>query len=107
MAKLASRPKRWQQAVTHASTALQQMMTELDVLESALGDLKEIQDEYVEWKDNLPENMQSSNVAEKLEAVCDLSIEDAATSIREALEELEGIISEAEGIDLPRGFGKD
>jgi len=64
--------------------------------DQALSNLKELQDEYQEWKDNLPENLQSSAVGEKLEAVCDLDIESA-----------QDMISEAEGLDLPQGFGRD
>lgn len=77
-----SRPKRWASACQAALSALQ--------------DLKEVQDEYEEWKDNTSDNLQSSPVYEKLEAVCDLDIESAITTIEEA-----------EGIDLPQGFGRD
>ena len=55
-----------------------------------------MQKEYEEWKDNLPENLQQSPVGEKLEAVCDLDIEGAIE-----------MVSEAEGLDLPLGFGRD
>lgn len=107
MAKQKSRPKRWEEAASKASSAILEALSKIDDLERALSDLKEVQDEYSEWKDNLPDNMQSSAVAEKLEAICDLSIEDGASSSRDALEELQGIIEEAEQIDLPRGFGRD
>jgi hypothetical protein len=50
--------------------------------------LRELQAEYQAWLDNLPENLQDSPLAEKLEAVCALD-----------LEELE--------VDLPLGFGRD
>jgi hypothetical protein len=59
-------------------------------------DLKELQDEYQEWMDNLPENLQNSPVAERLQEVCDLDVDGA-----------QDMIGEAEGIDLPQGFGRD
>lgn len=54
----------------------------------AVEELCELQSAYQEWLDNLPENLQDSVVAEKLEAVCDLD-----------LDELD--------IELPLGFGRD
>jgi type II secretory pathway pseudopilin PulG len=78
-----SRTKRWQEA---ASKAVQ-----------ALEELKEVQEEYQEWLDNLPENLQSnSNVAQKLEEVTNIDIESALNAAEEA-----------DGIDLPLGFGRD
>jgi hypothetical protein len=50
--------------------------------------LRELQEEYQEWLDNLPENLQSTALAEKLDEVCPLD-----------LEQLD--------VDLPRGFGRD
>lgn len=82
MAKSKSRSTRWSEACIAASIALQ--------------DLKDLQDEYQDWLDNLPENLQSSAVSEKLEAVCDLDIEGAIDTV-----------SDAEGMDLPLGFGRD
>lgn len=82
MAKKLSRAARWAAACTKAQDSLQELL--------------DLQQEYSDWKDNLPENLQNSPVGEKLEAVCDLMIEDAKSTI-----------DEAEGIDLPRGFGKD
>jgi hypothetical protein len=50
--------------------------------------LRQLQAAYQDWLDNLPESLQESALAEKLQAVCDLE-----------LDELD--------IDLPRGFGCD
>ena len=62
-----SRPQRWRDAVET---------------------LRELQEEYQEWLDNLPENLQSTALAEKLDEVCSLD-----------LDQLD--------VDLPRGFGRD
>jgi hypothetical protein len=80
--KQKSRADRWNEAVAAAQTALE--------------DLKAVQEEYQEWRDNLPENLESSPVAEKLDAVCELDIEGAISTI-----------DDAGSIDLPRGFGRD
>lgn len=77
-----SRADRWGEACSNARNGLE--------------DLVALKEEYEEWKDNLPENLQQSPVAEKLEAVCDLDFDSAIE-----------VIDEAEGVDLPLGFGRD
>jgi hypothetical protein len=63
-----SRPQRWAEAV---------------------ATLRALQEEYQCWLDNLPENLQDSPLAEKLQAICDLDLEDL------------------ESVDVPLGFGRD
>lgn len=87
-----SRPKRWNQAVLTARQALSEV-------ESAFEDLKEIQEEYQEWRDNLPENLEQSPVAEKLDAVVDIEL-DMDSWVEDTLDEVENV-------DLPLGFGRD
>jgi hypothetical protein len=62
----------------------------------ALGRLQDLQQAYCEWRDNLPENLQSGILADKLDAVCEIDIDSAVS-----------VIEEAEGLDLPLGFGRD
>lgn len=81
-AKPKSRGDRWNDAATAAV--------------SALSDLEDIRQEYSDWKDNLPENLQNSTLGEKLDAVIDLDIEGAKSTAEEA-----------EAADLPLGFGRD
>lgn len=102
-----SRSDRWSVAAGEAADALSQMLTHMDDLENALAALKEIQDEYAEWNDSLPENLRNSPVGEKLEAVCEINFEDIGSTVCTGLEEAEGQIQEAKDIELPRGFGKD
>jgi hypothetical protein len=80
--KSQSRSSRWAEAASAAS--------------AALSELQDIQSEYQDWLDNLPENLQSSALGEKLQAVCDIDIESAAQAA-----------DEADGADLPMGFGRD
>jgi hypothetical protein len=77
-----SRPERWSAAASEA--------------EDSLNELLSIQEEYQNWLDNLPENFQSSALAEKLQAVADIDIQSAVDAA-----------SEANSLDLPRGFGRD
>jgi len=65
-----------------------------------MNDLLEVQQEYQDWKDNLPENLQQSALGEKLDAVCDLQLDPAD-------HEIQNVIDEAANIDLPQGFGRD
>jgi len=77
-----TRPKRWTNAIS--------------VAQAAVAELLELQEEYQEWLDSIPENFEQSPVAEKLGAVCDLGVE-----------EIMDILDECEGADLPLGFGRD
>lgn len=58
--------------------------------------LKELQEEYQDWLDGLPENLESSPVAEKLDVIVELDFD-----------ELTSLLEEAEMADLPLGFGRD
>lgn len=91
-----SRPKRWSKATSKAQEAV-------DNLRDALQELKEIQEEYQEWLDNLPENLQSGSLADKLNEVTNYDVEGAQSN----LEEVESTVSDCENADLPLGFGRD
>lgn len=91
-----SRADRWNEATARVHTLC-------DDLSVALESLRDVQSEYEDWRDNLPENLQSSVLGEKLEAVCDLDIESALDSVKE----VEELMDECEGADLPMGFGRD
>jgi hypothetical protein len=54
----------------------------------AVETLRELQEEYQEWLDHLPENLQSTALAEKLDEVCSLDLDPL-------------------DVDLPRGFRRD
>ena len=97
-----SRTARWARAVAAAQEILQAARDAAEALESALSDLREIQEEYQEWRDNLPENLESSALAEKLDAVVDLDLD-----LTVELDEIESALGEADGADLPLGFGRD
>lgn len=105
MTRPPSRPKRWADAAGKALTLVTAIESHLDELESAVEELKEVQQEYQDWRDNLPENLQQSALGEKLNEVADLDLEDIASAVRDACAEAQGKIEEAEGMDLPRGFG--
>ena len=92
MAKQPSRPKRWADAIAKARVAY-------DELASAIEELKGLQEEYEEWKDNLPDNLQSSPIAEKLDTIGQIDFD--------VLDSVETAIDEAEGAELPQGFGRD
>lgn len=85
----------------------------------ALQQLEELRNEYEEWYDNMPQQLQDSACGEKLSEIVnqfdfdielDLEIEfpqiDSLTCELD-LDELESLVDEAESADLPLGFGKD
>lgn len=82
MSKGNSRPKRWADAAGKAEAALQELV--------------DLQAEYQEWLDGLPENLQAGSLADKLNEVTGLDLESALNAVQEA-----------SGTDLPLGFGRD
>jgi hypothetical protein len=56
------------------------------------SELQALADELQAWRDNLPESLQESSLASKLD---------------EAIEGLTDLVSGAANIDLPKGFGRD
>ena len=85
---------------------------------NALQELKDLQEEYQEWYDNMPEQLQSGPTGEKLEEIgnFDFDVEiDTELEVPEIecpevsidLSDLEGILDEAESAELPMGFGRD
>ena len=77
-----SRPQRWHDACQRAEAALQ--------------DLEDLREEYESWKDSLPENLQTSQLGEKLDTICDLGIQSALD-----------LVQECSDTELPLGFGRD
>ena len=56
---------------------------------AAVAALVNLQDEYRAWLDNLPPNLEGSSLAEKLQAIAELDLEELQT------------------INPPRGYGRD
>ena len=98
-----SRQQRWNDAVTKAQEALSKLQDVKQETIDAISELNEIKQEFSDWKDNLPENLVSSPLGEKLEAIVDLDLEPDENDF----DAMETAISEAEAADLPLGFGRD
>ena len=110
-----SRATRFTDACSEATSALDALDEKIEEVKAlyanvttAFENIKEVQGEYIEWKDNLPEGLDQSAMGEKLEAIenLDLDIEFEFESI-DALDELRSKIDEAEQSDFPLGFGRD
>jgi predicted Zn-dependent protease with MMP-like domain len=99
-----SRPKRWYESLASAQSAIEAVRVAMGEVESAFSELQELQQEYQDWYDNLPEGLAQSTTADLLEQITNLELEFSDSL---SLEELEQIIGEAEGVELPRGFGRD
>ncbi len=89
-----SRVDRWASACNKAILARSDLDDALEVLADLRG-------EFEEWRDAMPDNLHGSPVYEKLDAVCDLDID------RDAVMEGLDFLDEADGMDLPLGFGRD
>jgi hypothetical protein len=107
MAKQKSRTARWNDAIQEARSAYEGVKEHQDDLASAFQNLAEVQQEYIDWRDNLPENLQGSALGEKLNAVADIDIESMANDPMSNWEGVESVLDEAEGAELPQGFGRD
>lgn len=62
----------------------------------ALDELMSIQEEYETWQAAMPESLQDTETYRKLEEVTGIDIESALQTVQEA-----------DGADLPLGFGRD
>lgn len=98
-----SRTARWMAAIADARTAYDAVEAAKADLEAAMSALDDVRQEYEDWKDNLPENLASSALGEKLDAVASLDLDWDGDSI----EAVAGMLDEADGVDLPLGFGRD
>src|SRR5215831_16798909 len=107
MAKQKSRTKRWFEAIDEVRQAYEAVAERQDDLASAFRSLHDVQMEYQDWLDNLPENLQSSALGEKLQAVTEIDIESMAEDPMSNWEEVVSTLDEAEGVELPQGFGRD
>lgn len=107
MAKQKSRPVRWNEAVGEARDAYNSIMAAADELQAALSELGDLRAEYEEWRENLSENLESSPVAEKLDAILELDFENVQNDPLDNWNDVESILDEAEGAELPLGFGRD
>jgi hypothetical protein len=56
---------------------------------AAVAILIDLQDDYRTWLDNLPANLEGSRLAEKLQAITEIDLD------------------ELQAIDPPRGYGRD
>lgn len=99
-------------------TVIQKVTDARDDAQEALDELKDLQSEYQDWYDNMPYQLQDGPTGEKLTEITNLDLEwdpDLEFQVPEMpdvdmdfdLESLENVLDEAEGADLPLGFGRD
>jgi len=105
MTRQKSRPARWADACTNLRTAMEEITSQLETVSDALAELKEIQGEYEDWFDNLPEGLQDGPTGALLAEITNLDIPEEATL--DTLDDINTLTDEAEGMELPRGFGRD
>lgn len=101
--KYPSRPERWNAACAKIREAYDQMADLKQQIEDGFGELQSLKEEYESWRDNTPDNLQQTATYEKLDEVCNLDLEPDFGD----LDAVESALSDAEGIDLPRGHGRD
>lgn len=94
-----SRATRWAEAVADAQSALDDAR---ERIEAAFEELRGIQEEYQEWRDNLDGRFEGSALVEKLETITEIDLDPSS-----ALDEVEQMIGEADGAECPMGFGRD
>jgi hypothetical protein len=94
--------------VKNARNAFEEAKSTLSDLEDALLNLRDVRDEYQEWYDNLPENLQDSSVGEKLQIIIDIDLEPDLPDLEDPdFDSAESAAQECLDADLPLGFGRD
>ena len=106
----------WEAAVERAQEKVQDAV---DKATNALQEISELQEEYSEWYESMPEQLQEGPTGEKLSEIIELDFDLEITvelesaddlevpELQADLSELEELLDEAENADLPRGFGRD
>ena len=69
----------------------------INKIREGLQELQDVKEEFEDWQSNLPENLESSPLGEKLDEVVNSSFCD----------DIESACDDAENIELPKGFGRD
>jgi hypothetical protein len=100
-----SRPARWGRAVAEAQSAFADLDVVFGRIEEAFQELSSIKSEYEEWQGNLPDNLQSGALADKLQEVVDLDFDQDPRDM--SASDIEELIDNAESVELPLGFGRD
>jgi hypothetical protein len=115
MAKATSRTGRWREACQEARNGLQRIedaKSEIETaqteIQSAFEELQSIKEEYEEWESGLIDAARGTALEEKLQAVSYLDLEpDTDIDVDIDVSAIEAALDEAEGADLPLGFGRD
>lgn len=125
-----SRADRWQIACGDARDGVERfvsaaqdlsaddMHTAAEEINNALTDLADIQTEYQDWYDNMPEGLRdSSPTGEKLSAITEIDLSESfdidaileaiQEVVTEAVEPITDALDESENAELPSGFGRD
>lgn len=89
--RVRSRAEGWRQAVSQGLEAV-------EVIEEAMQELNSYKEEYQNWLDNMPENLQGSAKAEMLETITSMDFE-------ADLSEITSMFEEADGAELPGMMG--
>lgn len=104
-----SRPARWMRAAGNLREIAERLQTTIDDITSEmaepLGELVELQQEYGEWYDSMPDSLQSGATGELLSEIGNLDIPEEASldNITEVME----FADTADQVQLPAGFGRD
>jgi hypothetical protein len=98
-----SRPQRWMAAVALARAALDKARAAANEAADEIANIRAVQEEFEQWRDSLHENLRESATGQKLDAVCDIDLEPDGND----LDAMETAISDAEGAELPLGWGRD
>lgn len=111
MSKRQTKQQRWDEAIAVARKAadeaeeIQEQLTQAkQAIVDALEDLKAMAEEFGETFDNMTEGLQQTPFGQKCEAMQQMDLEG---DVDEDLDTLLGKIDEAEGAEIPLGFGRD
>jgi hypothetical protein len=107
MPKEKPRYVRWEEAAARCRSEFDKIMAAADELVGALSDLEDIRGEYEDWFTNLPDNLQDSPTGAKLAEVSQIDIESVRDDPLGNWNDVELVVEQAEGVDLPLGPGRD
>jgi hypothetical protein len=76
----------------------------IDAVNDALEELVAIKEEYDDWSSNLPENLHSSELGMKLDAIAGITLDNL---VEPDFDSLETAAEDCLNAEIPLGFGRD
>ena len=112
-----TRSQRWLDAISEAQESIEKVREAVEAVQEKYAEVLmhvqevcEVQAEYADWLDNMPEGLSNGPTGEKLMEIVNVffdGFDEIALDFDSVLSEIDDRLAEAEQVDFPLGFGRD